>query len=98
MSLWNFNSSIYHWLEVSLSGFRTPGAVPIEVVGQAPILAAKLVTTTTIFLISLLTGWWAWRMDSPERASYLTRTLNLIRLTVIPTNCGRYDINPPPSI
>ena len=84
MSLWNFNSSIYHWLEVSLSGFRTPGAVPIEVVGQVPILAAKLITSTTIFLISLLTGYWAWRMDSPERANYLTRTLNLIRLTVIP--------------
>jgi hypothetical protein len=84
MSWWNFNSSIYHWLEVSLSGFRTPGAVPIEAVGQAPILVAKLLTSTTILIISLLTGWWAWRMDSPERANYLTRTLNLIRLSVIP--------------
>jgi hypothetical protein len=84
LSWWNFNSSLYHWLEVILSGYRTPGAVPIEVVGQAPILAARLITSSTIILISFLTGWWAWRVDSPPRGDYLTRTLNLIRLSVIP--------------
>lgn len=84
LSWWNFNSSLYHWLEVSLSGYRTPGAVPIEVVGQAPILVARFLTTSIIIFISLLTGWWAWRIDSPQRANYLTRTLNLIRLSVIP--------------
>ena len=84
MSWWNFNSSLYHWLEVGLSGYRTPGAVPIEVVGQGPILAARFLTTSTILIISLLTGWWAWRIDSPKRANYLTRTLNLFRLSVIP--------------
>jgi hypothetical protein len=84
MSWWNFNSSIYHWLEVGLSGYRTPGAVPIEAVGQEPILIARLLTSSVIILVSLLTGWWAWRMDSPQRANYLTRTLTLIRLSVIP--------------
>jgi hypothetical protein len=84
MSWWNFNSSIYHWLEVGLSGYRTPGAVPIEAVGQEPILIARLLTSSVIILVSLLTGWWAWRMDSPQRANYLTRTLILIRLSIIP--------------
>ena len=84
MSWWNFNSSLYHWLEVILSGYRTPGAVPVEVVGQTPVLVARFFSSSIIFLISLLAGWWAWRMDSPQRANYLTRTLNLIRLSVIP--------------
>jgi hypothetical protein len=84
LSSWNFNSSFYHWLEVSLSGYRTPGPVPIEVVGQAPIQMARTITSATIVLISLLTGLWAWRIDSHQRANYLTRTSNLIRLAVIP--------------
>jgi hypothetical protein len=84
MNRWNFNSSLYHWLEVSLSGYPTPGAVPIEVVGQTPILLARSITSAAIILISLLTGWWAWRIDAAQRANYLTRTLNLFRLSVIP--------------
>jgi hypothetical protein len=45
---------------------------------------ARFLTSSAIILTSLLTGWWAWRMDSPQRADYLTRTLILIRLSVIP--------------
>jgi hypothetical protein len=30
-SRWNYNGGIYHWLEVGLSGYWTPGAVPPEV-------------------------------------------------------------------
>jgi hypothetical protein len=84
LNQWNFNSSLYHWLEVALSGYNTPGAVPIEVVGQTPILVARFITSAAIMLISLLTGWWAWRLDDPQRAVYLNRTLSLIRLSVIP--------------
>lgn len=84
LGMWNFNSSLYHWLEVGLSGYPTPGAVPAEVVGQAPILAARFITSSAIMLISLLTGWWAWRLDAPSPGDYLTRTLNLVRLSVIP--------------
>jgi hypothetical protein len=84
LSQWNFNSSLYHWLEVLISGYNTPGAVPVEVVGRMPILVARSVTSAAIMLISLLTGWWAWRLDDPQGASYLTRTLSLIRLSVIP--------------
>ena len=84
LSQWNFNSSLYHWLEVVISGYNTPGAVPVEIVGRTPILIARSFTSAAIMLISLLTGWWAWRLDDPQRGSYLTRTSNLIRLSVIP--------------
>lgn len=84
MSWWNFNSGLYHWLEVSLSGYQTPGAVPPEAVGQELILVARLITSSAILFITILTGWWAWRLDSPQRADYLTRTLTLIRLSIIP--------------
>jgi hypothetical protein len=84
LNQWNFNSSLYHWLEVVLSGYNTPGAVPVEVVGQTPILVARYITSAALMLISLLTGWWAWRLDDPRKAGYLTRTLSLIRLSVIP--------------
>jgi hypothetical protein len=84
MNQWNFNSGLYHWLEVLLSGYQTTGAVPSEVVGQTPILVARFLTSASIFLVALLTGWWAWRLDSPSRANYITRTLSLFRLSVIP--------------
>ena len=81
---WNFNSGIYHWLEVLFSGYPTPGAVPPDVVGQAPILAARLLTSAFILLVALLTGIWAWRLDSPGRGDHLSRTLSLFRLSIIP--------------
>jgi hypothetical protein len=81
---WNFNSSIYHWLEVLLSGYQTPGAVPPGIVGQTPILVARFLTSAATLLVSLLTGIWAWRLDSASRAGYLVRTLALFRLSVIP--------------
>lgn len=84
LNQWNFNSSLYHWLEVALSGYNTPGAVPVEVVGQAPVLAARTISSAAIMIISLLTGWWAWRLDDPQRSDYQTRTLSLMRLSVIP--------------
>ena len=84
MNQWNFNSSLYHWLEVILSGYNTPGAVPVEIVGRTPILVARSITSAAIMLISLLAGWWAWRIDDPQKADYLPRTLNLMRLSVIP--------------
>jgi hypothetical protein len=84
LNQWNFNSSFYHWLEVGLSGYSTPGAVPVEVVGQEPIQAARMIASATLMLITLLTGVWAWWLDDPQRGSYLTRTLGLIRLSVIP--------------
>jgi hypothetical protein len=71
---WNYNSGLYHWLEVGLSGYRTPGAVPQEVVGPGPILAAKLSVTLALGLALVV----AWR-KSAERSN-----LALLRLALLP--------------
>lgn len=81
---WNYNSGIYHWLEVYLTGYQTAGAVPPEAVGEARILLAKLITTGLLGLVVLGSVLWAWRLDDPDRGSYAKRTLSLLRLTVIP--------------
>jgi hypothetical protein len=39
---WNFNSGLYHWLEVLFAGYFTPNPVPQAVVGWLPIYAAKV--------------------------------------------------------
>ena len=81
---WNYNSGIYHWLEVWLTGFPTPGAVPPEAVEQGRILLAKLISTGLLGLSVLATGLWAWRIDDPQGADQQTRSLGLLRLAVIP--------------
>jgi hypothetical protein len=53
---WNYNSGLYHWLEVTLSGYRTPGAVPPELVGWGPIWTAKLIVAAALF--SVMIGVW----------------------------------------
>jgi hypothetical protein len=84
MSSWNFNSSLYHWLEVGISNFQASSAVSPEALGEAPILVSRSISTFTILLISSLAGLWAWRIDAPQRSDYLTRTLNLFRLSIFP--------------
>ena len=54
---WNYNGGLYHWLEVGLSGYRTPGAVPPEIVGEAPIRAAKLIMMVMLGLVSIAVAW-----------------------------------------
>jgi hypothetical protein len=56
---WNYNSGIYHWLEVLFSGYVTPGAVPPEAVGRAPIIAAKAIVTIALGLVLFF----VWRMN-----------------------------------
>jgi hypothetical protein len=51
---WNYNGGLYHWLEVGLSGYRTPGAVPSGIVGEAPIRAAKLIMTVMLGLVLIV--------------------------------------------
>jgi hypothetical protein len=82
-SYWNFNSGIYHWLEVWLTGYPTPGAVPLEAVEQGRILLAKSISMGVIGLSILATGLWAWRFDDPQGADHQTRNLGLLRLAVI---------------
>jgi len=81
---WNYNSGIYHWLEVWLTGYPTPGAVPPEAVEQGRILLAKLITTGLLGLSVLATGLWAWRIDDPQTRDHTTRSLALLRLAIIP--------------
>jgi len=81
---WNYNSGFYHWLEVLLTGYPTPGAVPPEAVEQWRILLAKMITTGMLGLSVLATGLWAWRIDDPKGADREIRNMGLLRLAVIP--------------
>ena len=83
-SFWNHNSSLYHWLEVAITGYQAGGAVPVEPPYQQGILLAKLITAGLAGLVVLLTGWWAWRIDDPQKADHETRSLGLLRLAIFP--------------
>ena len=72
---WNFNGGLYHWLEVLLSGYQTPGAVPPEVVGWQPIWAAKLIVAG-ILALALIAVW--------RQARSAGDDLALLRLAAIP--------------
>ena len=72
---WNYNGGLYHWLEVFFSGYQTPGAVPQDVVGWQPILAAKLVMAALLGLV--LVGVW-------RAAQRCSRDLVLMRLALVP--------------
>jgi hypothetical protein len=76
LQYWNYNSGIYHWLEVLFSGYQTPGAVPVEIVGETPILMAKAVTTGFLGLAVIGAGWLAWRQKR--------NILDLLHLSMIP--------------
>ncbi len=72
---WNYNGGLYHWLEVALSGYSTPGAVPSEVVGPGPIRAAKFIVVGALGLVLIA----VWRL-----ARRCDDDLALLRLAVIP--------------
>jgi hypothetical protein len=76
LQYWNYNSGIYHWLEVLFSGYKTPGAVPVEIVGENPILLARATTMGLLGLAVLASGWLAWRTKTDD--------LDLLRLSIIP--------------
>jgi len=83
-SYWNYNSGIYHWLEVLIMGYQAAGASSGEMVGDTPILFAKLFTIVLTTLISLASGVWAWKLDDPGKADFNTRSVYLLRLAFIP--------------
>jgi hypothetical protein len=82
--LWNYNSGIYHWLEVLISGYATPGAVPVDVVGVAPLLIARLLVSAMFGFALLYTGWLAWKISGADQPSQAHQNLDLIRLGLIP--------------
>jgi alpha-1,6-mannosyltransferase len=72
---WNYNSGLYHWLEVALTGYRTPGAVPPQAVGWEPILTAKLIIAAALVVV-LIVAWQAGR--------YGLGDLGSLRLALLP--------------
>jgi len=72
---WNFNSGLYHWLEVLFSGYPTPNPVPQEAVGWLPIYAAKAVMALALGGIVLV----VWHKGQLESSA-----LGLLRLAVVP--------------
>jgi hypothetical protein len=72
---WNYNGGLYHWLEVAVSGYRTPGAVPPEIVGEGPIRAAKLVMAVLLGLALSAIAW---------KAKQCKEDVALMRLTTLP--------------
>jgi hypothetical protein len=82
--MWNYNSGLYHWLEVALTGYPSPGAVPLEPAYESAIRLAKLITTGIMGLVMLAITAWAWRRDRPDTGAPLKRTRFLLRLAVIP--------------
>jgi hypothetical protein len=72
---WNYNSGLYHWLEVTLSGYRTPGAVPPEAAGWGPIWAAKFIVMGLLVAVLVI----VWRKS--HRAG---NNLALLRLAAVP--------------
>jgi len=75
LTYWNYNGGLYHWLEVVLSGYLTPMAVPSEIVGWTPILASKVIVRGVMGLVLV----WSWRRTRRERDD-----LTLVRLACIP--------------
>ena len=72
---WNYNSGIYHWLEVVICGYPTPGAVPPDVVGWGLVLCTKLVVVVGMGLALGGVWWWSRKCDDD---------LTLLRLAAIP--------------
>jgi hypothetical protein len=72
---WNYNSGLYHWLEVGLSGYRTPGAVPPEIVGKQPIRLAKLIMASGLGLVLLGVAW---------KSRGMRTGISLLQLAIVP--------------
>ena len=81
---WNYNGSIYHWLETWLTGISTPGAVPLDAATQTPIFTAKLITAGLLGASILLTAWFAWQVKHTAEIQSQENTLNLLHLATIP--------------
>ncbi len=89
---WNFNGGLYHWLEVALSGYRTPGAVSPDVVGWGPIRAARSITGAILGLVLLAVAYESWRHTrgtpvpdaAPHSVPGSSCNLAMLRLAVVP--------------
>jgi hypothetical protein len=84
LSTWNFNSSIFRWLEVATSGYLAADSTPVESVKEFSALIARLVSSVALAFVILATGIWAWQLDRPGRVSVLRRNRLLLRLACLP--------------
>ncbi len=75
---WNFNGSLYHWVEIFASGYSTSGAV-----SPHAILFTKLITNSLLLLIIIFTAVRIWRIDRPGKDNAITRTRSLLRLALV---------------
>lgn len=84
---WNFNSSVYHWLETALSGYRTAGGVPGDAPGAGIIPALRTLMATLTGLAALAAGWLAWRAEEHTVENKCTtedQILSWLRLATLP--------------
>lgn len=84
LSQWNFNSSLYHWIEVWLTGYPTSGAVPRQLTDPGLIQLARLISLGLLIIPASMAFWSAWRGDTPQHGGIAGRNLILLRLAVIP--------------
>jgi len=82
---WNYNSSLYHWLEVLFSAHPTPGTVPWEIVGWQPIFAAKLVVTGILGGVMILVGMRSRHIDDDRQLLHLALVPLTAYLLLTPT-------------
>jgi len=80
---WNYNGSLYHWLEAVLSGNTSPGAAPVELVGSLPGLLARGLTGATLALVILWAAGRAWRARTWQPETDQRQILRLLRLTLV---------------
>jgi len=84
MRWWNYNSSIFHWLEVIISGYQTPGGVPVELVGEVPGQLARIITIGILGLICFVAIWITWKIERLDHLDQSEIFIALLRLASLP--------------
>ena len=89
---WNYNSGLYHWLEVRLSGVSTEGAVPLAPETETAIISAKTISGLLFALVLAATTVWAWRREDAQDQAQGDdlRDRNLALLRFVPLIWGAF--------
>jgi alpha-1,6-mannosyltransferase len=84
MTSWNYNSSIYHWLEVGLAGYPSAGAVPPEAAYMKSIFISRAITAGLLGAAVIAAGILVFKLDIPGRGDSIQRLRSLLRLALLP--------------
>jgi hypothetical protein len=84
MTSWNYNSSIYHWLEVGLTGYPSAGGVPPEAAYVRSIFISRVVSSGLLGVAVIASSLLAWKLDRPERGCPQQQLRSLMRLATLP--------------